>query len=172
MSSQTLYIMDIDGTLMDNSHREHLLPTGCGSTTEQWDAFNLACIDDKPIAHMWQLMGELMRHGHHILFLTGRSEICQRETRVSLNRASREIFSRKHPCDKVLCAQLLMREQSDHRSAADYKADMIGRIAALEGRRLVLVDDDERIIEACKDLVDEVIHVQPFDGCAGIKKTK
>lgn len=172
MSDQTLYIMDIDGTLMDNSHREHLLPVGCGSTTEQWDAFNLACIDDAPIAHMWQLMGELMRHGHHILFLTGRSEICQRETRMSLIKADRELLGDHHQVDKVISAQLIMRQPDDHRPAAEFKRYVLQAVSAVEGRRLVLVDDDARIIQACEHIVDDVIHVQPFTGCAGIKKTK
>jgi hypothetical protein len=171
MNDNTLYIFDLDGVLFDNSHRQHLLPVGCGSTTEQWDAFNLACEDDQPIAHMWMMLAEFLRHGHNVLFLTGRSEICERQTRIAIGKAAASVSLGCMACNKILSAQLIMRPQDDHRPASEYKRDVVQALAYAEVRRLVLVDDDSRIIDACSDYVDASIHVQPFAGCVGQAKT-
>ena len=48
-----IYICDLDGTLYDNRHRAHLMPTGDKrNDTEAWAQFNGACRGDKPIEEM------------------------------------------------------------------------------------------------------------------------
>lgn len=173
MNNQTLYIFDLDGVLFDNSHRQHLLPKGDGSTTEQWDAFNLACEHDAPITHMWQLLAELLRGGNRVMFLTGRSEVCRPQTTRAIMRHiqnSPDVF-----CGRVLTGlkpEPVMRPVDDHRPAHEFKRDVIKPISQMEQRRIVLVDDDLRIIEACRDLVDDVIQVIPFVGCVGMSVSK
>lgn len=170
-----LYIFDLDGVLFDNSHRQHLLPTGDGQTTEQWDAFNQACEDDEPIHHMWSLLFELTESGHRIHFLTGRSEVCRAQTINAIWKAwaSRRIdATRSSVIDNILD----MRPVDDHRRAAEFKYDSIKHIAdvieATAGPmvELILIDDDPSIIEACSPLVDRTILVKPFSGCAAIAK--
>jgi ribonucleotide monophosphatase NagD (HAD superfamily) len=168
MNNQTLYIFDLDGVLFDNSHRQHLLPKGDGRTTEQWDAFNLACEGDAPIMHMWQLMVELLRNGHTVRFLTGRSEVCRAATVRAIRKVSVEVL--RH--DVLVANSLIMRPVDDHRPAHEFKRDVVQLLSVCEDRRLVLVDDDLRIIEACGDLVDEVIQVIPFIGCVGLPASK
>lgn len=171
-----LYIFDLDGVLFDNSHRQHLLPTGDGQTTEQWDAFNSACENDEPIHHMWSLLFELTESGHRIHFLTGRSEVCRAQTINAIWKAwaSRRIDT---PRSSVIDNILDMRPVDDHRRAAEFKYDSIKHIAdvieATAGPmvELILVDDDPSIIEACSPLVDRTILVKPFSGCAAIAKT-
>lgn len=173
MNNQTLYIFDLDGVLFDNSHRQHLLPKGDGSTTEQWDAFNLACEHDTPIAHMWQLLAELLRGGNQVMFLTGRSEVCRPQT-------ARALMAQMHWDPDSFVGRvfaeskksLVMRPADDHRPAHEFKRDVIKPISQMEQRRIVLVDDDLRIIEACRDLVDDVIQVIPFVGCVGMPVSK
>lgn len=168
MNDQTLYIFDLDGVLFDNSHRQHLLPKGDGSTTEQWDAFNLACEHDAPITHMWQFLAELLRGGNQVMFLTGRSEVCRRQTMWAITKASLETSGTSFHIGN----KLVMRPVDDHRPAHEFKRDVIKPISQLEQRRIVLVDDDLRIIEACRDLVDDVIQVIPFVGCVGMPVSK
>lgn len=172
MNNQTLYIFDLDGVLFDNSHRQHLLPKGDGSTTEQWDAFNLACEHDAPITHMWQLLAELLRGGNQVMFLTGRSEVCRPQTTRALMA---QMYSPSVLAGGVLAAlkpKLVMRPADDHRPAHEFKRDVVKPISQLEQRRIVLVDDDLRIIEACRDLVDDVIQVIPFVGCVGMSVSR
>ena len=170
-----LYIFDLDGVLFDNSHRQHLLPTGDGQTTEQWDAFNLACEDDAPIHHMWQMLNELWGSGHRIQFLTGRSEVCRVQTvnailkALSLDGGPRRLFD---SVDDLLT----MRPVDEHRRAAEFKYDAIKHLAdvteATAGPmvELILVDDDSSIVEACAPLVDRTILIKPFSGCSAIAK--
>ena len=73
----TLVVSDIDGVLMDNSHRQHLVPEAKG-TTQDWEAFNAACVDDTPIRHMIDMVNYLsLLHGHFVVLCTGRTETCQ-----------------------------------------------------------------------------------------------
>ena len=167
-----LYIFDLDGVLFDNSHRQHLLPTGDGQTTEQWDAFNLACEDDEPIHHMWQMLNEMLRagEGSQVLFLTGRSEVCRMETA----RAIAKVMKWKDDSFliKPFARTIHMRPADDHRRAADFKHDAIEQIKGEEKDkyRIVLVDDDPSIIEACAPLVDRAILVKPFSGCSALTR--
>lgn len=163
---QTLYIFDLDGVLFDNSHRMNLLPKGDGQTTEQWDAFNLACEDDAPIEHMWALLKELYMAGGAILFLTGRSEVCRRQTHYAIARCAGEWLTAD-------VAPIIMRPVDDHRRAADFKLQEVARLLdEHKGFRIVLVDGDETIIEACRPLVNRAILVTPFSGCAAIQKQR
>ena len=170
-----LYIFDLDGVLFDNSHRQHLLPTGDGATCEQWDAFNLACEDDEPIHHMWQMLFELKASGHRIHFLTGRSEVCRAQTINAIWKAwasHRTDAPRAATIDNILT----MRPVDDHRRAAEFKYDAIKHLAdvteATAGPmvELVLVDDDFSIIGICEPLVDRAIWVQPFSGCSALTR--
>ena len=171
-----LYIFDLDGVLFDNSHRQHLLPTGDGQTTEQWDAFNLACENDEPIHHVWQMLRELWSSGHRIQFLTGRSEVCRLQT---VNAILEALHNTGGPrwLSGTANSLLTMRPVDEHRSAAEFKYDAIVQIAdvteATAGPmvELVLVDDDPSIVEACGPLVDRTILVKPFSGCSALVKT-
>lgn len=166
-----LYIFDLDGVLFDNSHRQHLLPTGDGQTTEQWDAFNSACEDDEPIHHMWQMLNELWCSGHRIQFLTGRSEVCRLQTVNAILEALHNTGG-PHWLSCTANSLLTMRPVDEHRRAAEFKYDAIKQIAdvteATAGPmvELVLVDDDYSIISICEPLVDRTIWVQPFSGCS------
>lgn len=172
-----LYIFDLDGVLFDNSHRQHLLPTGDGQTTEQWDAFNLACENDAPIEHMWQMLCELAQSGHRIQFLTGRSEVCRTQTANAIWKA----WTTNDPIhapwyDYIEEFLLVMRPADDHRRAAEFKYDEVEHLAEVTEAtagpmvELVLIDDDPSIIEACKPLVDRTILVKPFSGCSALTR--
>ena len=167
-----LYIFDLDGVLFDNSHRQHLLPTGDGQTTEQWDAFNQACEDDKPIHHMWQMLIELWNSGHRIHFLTGRSEVCRVQTVNAICKA----LAPKHWMFDGISNRLTMRPVDERRRAAEFKYDAIKHLAdvteATAGPmvELVLIDDDYSIISTCEPLVDRTIWVQPFSGCSALTR--
>lgn len=168
-----LYIFDLDGVLFDNSHRQHLLPTGDGQTAEQWDAFNLACENDEPIHHMWQMLNEMLRasDGSQVLFLTGRSEVCRMQTAKSIAKVMK--WKDDSFLVKPFARTIHMRPADEHRRAAEFKYDAIVQIKGETGGeyRIVLVDDDPSIIEACGPLVDRTILVKPFSGCSALVKT-
>ena len=177
---KTLLILDLDGVLFDNSHRQQPLPIGDAATTDQWDAFNKACRDDQPIRHMWQLVkliGDLIAEsgtGHETIFLTGRSEVRRQETLDALVGAFKHLdYSAEWPealVRSTFDAQLIMRSSDDHAPGHDIKRREIEtlKLDRPEFGRIILVDDDSRIIEACRDLVTHAIHVEPFAGCAAL----
>lgn len=70
-----IYICDLDGTLYDNRHRAHLMPTGDKrNDTEAWAAFNGACSRDTPIPNMLAIIKQLLASNEDVRFLTGRGK--------------------------------------------------------------------------------------------------
>lgn len=73
-----IVIFDLDGTLCDNSHRDHL------AREKNWDAFNAACYLDTIHTHIEAILRGL-RPTHIIVLLTGRDERYMAMTRQWLN---------------------------------------------------------------------------------------
>lgn len=78
------YLFDIDGTIADLSHRLHHIAgefDGQGMIKpKDWPAFYAACSDDKPIQHVIDLMLTLHDADQQIIFVSGRSDECRKET--------------------------------------------------------------------------------------------
>jgi len=66
-------IFDVDGTLLDITHRIHLIRPSEGGKKD-WEAFRAAARDDKIIWPIMHTLRALRHHGHSILVVTGRME--------------------------------------------------------------------------------------------------
>lgn len=132
-------VFDKDGTLFDNTHREHLLPKGNSVNKVQgWTAFNNACIDDEPIEEI-RLLYWAIASPDNTYIVTGAGEDSREQTEKLFGMHSIECYK-----------ELIMRPINDHRKAADFKRDVFKRIG-LEAGDLV-VDDDPHIIEmVCRE---------------------
>jgi len=97
-----LAIIDLDGTLFDERHRNHL------AVAKDWDEYHKAHKDDKIFTLVVQKVHELSRD-HEIVFLTGRTENYRESTMMQLVNLN------------VSCFDLIMRPVGDHRPAAIYK---------------------------------------------------
>lgn len=65
----TLIICDIDGTISDCQHRQHL------AAARDWDAFHQLAHLDEPISMTLDMIRDLVHvSGHGLIFLTGRPE--------------------------------------------------------------------------------------------------
>lgn len=189
---RTLYIFDLDGVLFDNHHREDLIPED-KSRTENWAAFNSQSLYDAPIGHMWAMLQELVLSGADVAFLTGRSADCRFETVASIvnqlirlspltTRTQANASTITDELINLVNQRLFMRAQDDHRSAATVKAawftsntargDLYARLGSFP--RVVLVEDDKSIIDACMATgwVTRAIHVEPFAGCIAYQGSK
>lgn len=62
-----IIIVDLDGTLSDSSHREHL------ARAKEWDAFHSLLGEDKVHQEVAMLVRELS-FSHQVILLTGRNE--------------------------------------------------------------------------------------------------
>lgn len=120
-------IVDIDGTLADNTHRQHLIL----GTQKDWDAFFDACPDDAPIFPVVSLVKSLLRDKSHVvIFVTGRPERIREETLAWL----RENVGVDDPI-------LMMRPDGDRRPDYEIKADLLSELRSCGVEPELAIDD-------------------------------
>lgn len=156
-----IYICDLDGTLYDNRHRAHLMPTGDKrNDTEAWAEFNGACRDDTPIPNMLAIIKQLLASGADVRFLTGRGKSAYLPTMDRLHNdlgISRTLI------------KLQMRPMDDHRRAAEFKCDALRRLLKTYGtEKFTCFEDDPDVCAAFEALSDRVIVVQVDSLCAAV----
>lgn len=138
--ARPLAIVDLDGVVADVRHRLHHL-TG---RRKDWDGFFAAAPDDPPHAEGLAVVRRL-QEDHDVVYLTGRPERCRADTEAWLERHG----IGGHP--------LHMRSGRDRRPAAVVKPELLRRLA--EGREVaVVVDDDDRVVEAMRRAGYPVLH--------------
>ncbi len=104
-----IYIVDIDGTIADVSHRLSFLKT----EPKDWSGFFVAAVDDKPIWEVITVVRALHSAGNTIVIMTGRSESSRALTRLWLSKY------------RVPFHTLLMRTEGDHREDYVIKAELL-----------------------------------------------
>jgi hypothetical protein len=79
-----MVICDIDGCIFGNIQRAHLIPKD-RSYTPNWTKFNEACVGDKPILAVINLVKHMADNGNNkILFVTSRGENVRQQTKEQL----------------------------------------------------------------------------------------
>jgi hypothetical protein len=71
-------VFDIDGTLMDETHRSHL------RETKNWEEYFDLCHLDTPINHIVQLARDYKEQGYEVWLMSGRAVSCEAKTRQSM----------------------------------------------------------------------------------------
>lgn len=154
-----IYIFDIDGTMCDNEHRQHLIPPPEKKhITGEWVAFNAACAEDTPRWTVINLAYALIQQGADVRFLTGRGKSAHNATLTQLSNwlsRSRTLLS------------LHMRPMDDYRTAAEYKTDVVRKWREKDSQILVF-EDDPTIVEALRQ-IDGVTVLQIDSACAAVK---
>jgi hypothetical protein len=107
-----MYIFDIDGTIADCSHRLHFIQ----SQPKDWKAFFAACVDDKPIVEVIELIRILNICGFKIMLVTGRSDECRDKT-------SDWLYSNDVPYSRMY-----MRKAGDHRPDNEVKGELLDKL--------------------------------------------
>ena len=102
-------VFDLDGTLADDTHRQHHI----AGEERDWDAYFAACKDDAPL---WPTIGVLQMMvslNHRVEIWTGRSESCREQTERWLTY--------------VLGLEIrpLMRAEGDHRPDTVVKGEWL-----------------------------------------------
>ena len=69
-------VFDLDGTLADDSHRQHHI-TG---DVRDWDAYFAACGDDAPVIPVINIFNALLAGEHYVEIWTGRSDAYKERT--------------------------------------------------------------------------------------------
>jgi hypothetical protein len=129
------YIFDIDGTIADGTHRlDHIK-----KEPKDWDTYFSLCHLDEPIPHIVELACDLSISGRHIIYVSGRSDVCEEQTRDWMG---------KHGLPD---GDLHMRKQGDHRNDDVLKAEMLAAIRAEGWRPIMAFDDRNRVVKAWRD---------------------
>lgn len=133
-------VLDIDGVLADVRHRLHHLQ----ARPKNWTAFFDSAPDDPVLAEGHSLAEELAA-AHEVLYLTGRPERCRVDTQLWLDHHG------------FPSGRLLMRDDTDRRPARFTKLERLRRLDAERGVA-ILVDDDDRVVEAAVEAGFAVRH--------------
>lgn len=132
-------IVDLDGTLCDNSHRVHL------AQAKDWDAFHAGIPLDVPHTEVATILAILAKEAFEIILLTGRDEKYREDTLAWL---------RRH--DLVnLFDHLLMRPDDDRRPDHELKPSMItehfGSAEEAQHSVLFCLEDRDKVVEALRN---------------------
>lgn len=142
-----MIVLDLDGSVADNTHRAHLIPKEKG-TTEQWAEFNLACEKDSLILPVWEMVRNIYWHtGHSVYVVTGRSELCREQTRRWLENHG------------IRYTLLIMRPDWDHRKAVDFKREKFKELGI--GSEDLVVEDDPAIIKMVQEEFRSIVMAVP-----------
>lgn len=152
------YIFDIDGTLMDTTHRQHLIDGTI--TPKNWDAFFAACDQDPPIPHIIELAGKLA-DGSDILFVTGRSDDVRQKTINSLNVAFYAAFGT--PLDWIKSEDIYMRPSGDHRADTIVKSELLDQVIADGWTPIMVFEDRASVVTMWRERGIPCCQVAPGD---------
>ena len=127
-TGKNIVICDIDGTVANNDHRQHLLK---GFKT--WDLFFNALDKDVPIKEEIDNVSELNKKGKKIVFITGRPER-YREKTIS--------WLKKYFDFEIT---IFMRKDDDFRDKLLVKKDIFFENFSVEDIHLVIENDKELV---------------------------
>jgi hypothetical protein len=116
---------DIDGTIANNDHREHL------AKAKKWDEFDELAHLDQPLKPTLEVLHGLRHLGHFIEIWTARPEKCRLQTQQWLNKYD------------IPFSRLLMRADGDWRKAYIIKLEWFLQLDAPNRPALVFEDHPE-----------------------------
>ena len=136
-----IILCDIDGTVADNSHRQHFL-----EGKKDWDGFFSELTNDLPIQLIIDKVIQEQANGREIVFLTGRPE---------RHRYSTTLWLKEHFDFEF---KLLMRNDGDQRNKLKIKKEIFEKNFKPDEIYCVFENDYE-LIKMWKGLTLEIIEV-------------
>ena len=142
-----LLILDIDGTLADISHREHLIERD----NPDWDEFNnpdLVALDD-PIPEALEALLDLLSEVSEVVLLTGRPESLRSTTIDWLEEHFDLVIGEE--TEGALVSDLIMRPDDEIIEAPIFKKSVIEEDIIPIYEEFVAVDDNDDVIAALEE---------------------
>lgn len=143
-------IFDLDGTLCDTRHRQHIIDQRYDKGRHDWLGYSMACADDgliEPVA----ALAKILHRTHLVMLLTGRNVQAVDLTIEWLNDHD------------VSWDDLAMRGESDFRHNDVFKKAKVQQLQRL--RRFDLaVEDNPNVVPVFAELGIPTLLVQPPDG--------
>lgn len=163
------YIIDLDGTLYDNNHRQHLIPEDKHDTAA-WVEFNSACAGDTLREDMADLVRSILLSGREAIFLTGRGEAAREPT---MKRILNDFNFIETPT-------LIMRPMDSMVPPESYKRTAVELLRASSrwgNYKFIAIEDDPAIVDVFRNIGLTVLHVdsqccavQPSNELADLKR--
>ena len=129
----TFIVFDLDDTLCDTGHRQHILEGNFENDSEMWNSFFDACDRDEPVPAMINLFNSLTSMSHRVEIWTGRSDRVLEKTKAWLEKHT--LFPNRYV--------LRMREEGDFRHDTEIKADWIREY----GKPDLVFDDRNSVVK-------------------------
>jgi FMN phosphatase YigB (HAD superfamily) len=148
-----LVVFDLDGTLADITHRLHFIEN---EGQEDYASFYKACVDDKPVDAVIQILVHMQAAGFKILIATCRSDEVEDETR--------EWIEKHIGKGNDLTYQLLMRPKEDDTTPDD----VMKRQWVFDGKInhdtvLCVFEDRDKVVKMWRELGIPCFQVAPGD---------
>lgn len=147
MDRPRIVISDLDGTLANIEHRLHWIHRD----EPDWDAFFLACPDDRPIENTITVLRLLHGAGYDIVLVSGRGDVARQETIQWLDRHG-------VPWDR-----LVLRRPGDERHDDEVKAEMVRENDLRPETTLVVLEDRASVVRTWRRLGFHVFQVAEGD---------
>ena len=128
-------IIDLDGTLCDNKHREHLIK----QAKPDWDAYFLACGADTPMRPTISAAQFWAHAGQRIIILSGRGEIARAHTENWL------------ALYRVPYNELLMRPIGDFTPDEQLKWQWAVELGLTPANTFVVLDDRDKVVRMWRE---------------------
>jgi len=134
-------IFDLDGTLCDTTHREHILRDRSLflTTKERWNLFYSELINDSPIVPNVNLV-KILKETYYVIYLTARPEKYRDLTNKWVSKYIGDEFY----------SSLIMRED-EYLGAVEYKEKAYEELRKEGYEPILILDDDLDIVKMFKE---------------------
>lgn len=142
-------LCDVDGTLADNSHRQHWVR----SKPKNWAAFNATMEQDKPISATIHTLKALKAAGFKIIIVTARTDDLKQITVDWLAEHD------------IIYDVMYMRKDKDYRDDSIVKSELLDQILAEQPAWYpeFVLDDRDRVVQMWRSRGIPCFQVAPGD---------
>lgn len=148
-----LVISDLDGTLFSIDHRLNIIYNDDGSkkknlTNDDWDRFNMACVDDEPIDNVIDILHGFIEFDYcdrphtPLVICTGGKEVARMERFKQLEK------------EGIYPDLLLMRKNHDYRPDYKVKRDMLKQVIKefdVKPNEIVVFEDRQQVVDMWRE---------------------
>lgn len=128
-----IYVFDIDGTIANNEHRSHLLPSSDLHLTSSWSDYNRACSGDSPIIPMINMMNALAELSP-VYIMTSRSDEVECMTLEWLQ------------CNDIEYDGIYMRSRFDNSKDYIIKEKWLNDLCKGDKKNVIIFEDNPNVI--------------------------
>ena len=140
-------IFDVDGTLMDISHRKKFVE----QRPKDWDSFRAETPNDTPFTEIFEVATALQKAGHRIIIASGR------------NRSQRGITLKQLMGNGLIFEQIYMRSDNDYRPDTVLKRELLDKMRANGYDPKMVFDDRTSVVQMWRDAGLKAVQVAPGD---------